>query len=187
MKELEASLGSVLFERFGRGVHLTSTGRALVPEAERLLLQAEEVHRLVREIEGGESGEVRVGATVSAANYILPEILAAFRRENPRVRLLLQPATSRKLLAFIRHNSLDLAVVDSAPQDVGLRTWGTIRDDIVVVVHPGHPLIGRRKVPLKTIAQQDWILREMASDTRGHIEDWARRKGIVLNVLMDMW
>src|SRR5687767_8652205 len=83
MRDLERSLGTALFERFGRGVYLTSAGQALVAHAERILLQASDTLQAIEEIEEGVTGELRLGATITAANYFLPEILAAYRKKHP--------------------------------------------------------------------------------------------------------
>src|SRR5687767_14913445 len=62
MRDLERSLDTALFERFGRGVHLTATGEALVARAERILLEARETLRVLEEIKDGIAGELRIGA-----------------------------------------------------------------------------------------------------------------------------
>jgi len=187
MKDLEHSLGVKIFERFGRGIHLTVAGRTLVCHAEKMLLQAEDARRALDEIEDGQAGELRVGATITAANYLLPEMLAAYRRKFPRIRLVLGPASSARLLKQLHRNELDLAVVGNVPRDPDLRIWGTIKDEIVMVAPPEHTLAGRRKVPPERIAEQDMILRESASDTRRLVERWANESGISLRVLMNMW
>ena len=187
IKELESCLDATLFERLGRGLELTATGRALIPEAERLLLQSDEVERLVQEVETGDAGELRIGATVSAANYILPTTLAAFHKANPRVRLLLRPGTSAKQLRMIRRNELDVAMIDAALEAPELEVLCTLRDDIVAVAPPDHPLTTKPRITPSDLESEEWILRESTSDTRGQLDQWTASKGIALPILMDMW
>ena len=187
MKDLERSLGTALFDRFGRGVHLTAAGRCLLEHAEATLRKAEDARRAVEEIEDGEAGELRLGATVTAANYLLPALLATYRREHPRVRLVLSPASTLRLLKQLRRNELDLAILGHVPRDPDLRMWGVIDDEVVLVSGPEHPLAGCRDVTPERVAAEDMILREPASDTRGMIDRWATGSGVVLRVLMDMW
>ena len=187
MRDLERSVGTTLFERLGRGVHLTAAGRALVRQAETMVLHAQDTLRLIEEIDAGVAGELRVGATVTAANYFLPEVLAAYRRAFPGVRLLLAPAPSPKLLSQVRRGELDVALLGHESADEDIRTWGMVRDEFVVVAPAAHPLAGRRKVAPGAFAKEDLILREPASDTRMAVERWAHESGVHLRVLMDMW
>lgn len=187
MKDLEHSVGARLFERFGRAAQLTNAGKALLPQVEKILFQAEDAGRLIQELNDGTAGELTVGATITAANYLLPDILAAHRHEYPKVRLVLRPAASAKLLNQVYRNELDLALVGHVPAHPDLRIWGTIKDEIVMVSSPRHPLAGSRRVSAGKMADQDLILRESASDTRRIVEQWAVASGVQLQILMEMW
>jgi DNA-binding transcriptional LysR family regulator len=187
MRDLERSLDTALFERFGRGVHLTAAGDALVGRAERILLEARETLQVMEEIKAGVAGELRIGATITAANYVLPDLLAVYRRKHPRVRLVLQPASTPKLVSQVQRNEIDLAVVGQIPADSDLRTWQLIEDEIVLFASRDHALARKRKASLKALAGEEWILRDPASDTRKLVEHWAQETGASLHVLMDMW
>jgi len=90
----EAMLGAALFERNRRGVALTAAGKALLPEARRLLAQAFELPALVKRAAFGETGKL-VLAFVSSADYsVLPPLLRAYRAAYPQVHITLQEATS---------------------------------------------------------------------------------------------
>ena len=187
MKDLETSLGARLFERFSRGVHLTAAGQELVRQAEKILLHAEDAQRLIDDIEGGVAGDLRIGATVTAANYLLPEPLADFPRAYPRVRLVVRPATGDKLLRRMQQNDIDLAILGRVPKRSDLRLYGTVKDEIVLVSSPSHPLAGRKAVPPDELLAEEFILREPGSDTRRLVAEWVTRKGLALESLMDMW
>jgi DNA-binding transcriptional LysR family regulator len=187
MRDLERSLGAALFERFGRGVHLTAAGDALVGRAERILLEARDTLQVIEEIKAGVAGELRIGATITAANYVLPDLLAEYRRKHPRVRLVLAPASTPKLLHQVQRNELDLAVVGQVPADTDLKTWQLIDDEVVLFAARAHPLTRKKTVSLQAIAAEDLILRDPGSDTRKLVEHWAQQTGASLRVLMDMW
>ncbi|MDO9218940.1 MAG: LysR family transcriptional regulator, partial [Lacisediminimonas sp.] len=94
IRALESSLGTALFERTSRSVHLTAAGVALLPEARRLLQQAEGLPELARRAASGESGRLTV-AFVSIADYsVLPQFLRRFRLRYPQVQIDLREATS---------------------------------------------------------------------------------------------
>jgi DNA-binding transcriptional LysR family regulator len=187
VKELESTLGTPLFERLTGQVHLTPAGRMLVGQAEKILLHADEASRVLQEIETGAAGELRIGATVTAANYLFPGLLAVFRRRYPRVRLVLRPASSEKLLAMVRRNELDIAAVSSALPAEGMKVRGYIKDELVIATPPEHPLANRRGLKPAAISGQDFILRDPSSSSRRYFEEWAHSAGISIRVLMDVW
>jgi DNA-binding transcriptional LysR family regulator len=187
MKDLERSLGTALFDRLGRGVHLTTAGTALVARAERILLEARDALLAMDEIESGVAGELRIGATITAANYVLPEMLAIYRRKYPGVRLVLAPASTPKLLSQVLRNEVDVAVVGQVPVDRDLKVWEVIDDEIVMFAARDHAFAKQRTVSPQALSGQEVILRDGSSDTRKLVELWAQRSGISLHVLMDMW
>lgn len=188
MKDLERSLSTPPLERFGRGVRLTPAGETLLNHALKILGDIREAVQAVHEIEEGVAGELRLGTTVTVANYLLPQILAAYRREHPHVRVILKPAASTKLLTQLRRNELDLAVAEnSSVPDPDLKIWREIDDPIVMVAPPAHKLAGRRSVSPAQIGDEDMILREQGSGSRRLVDEWARVSGISLRILMDMW
>ena len=187
MTDLEQALGTRLFERIGRGVRLTSSGRALVPQAERLLNDVDATRRLIQEMEDGQAGELRIGATVTAANYVLPAILADYRRQHPKVRLVVQPAATQKLLSMLGRGDLDLVVTGRTVDEPGLKTWWTLDDEIVAAAPPAHPLAQGKVVSAHAAAREGWILREAGSDTRRLVDAWSGRRALALHVIMDMW
>lgn len=109
--QLEDSLGAPLFDRNRRGVALTPAGAALLPEARRLLSQAQELPALVRRAASGESGRLAL-AFVSSADYsVLPPFLRAYRAAYPQVQIVLQEATSDLQLEDLLHNRIDAGLL----------------------------------------------------------------------------
>lgn len=187
VKQMETALGTRLFERLRGRVHLTAAGQVLVREAEQILLHADDARQRLLDIESGASGELRVGATVTAANYLFPGLLARYRRRHPGIRLVLRPSSTEKLLAMIRRNELDVAAVGDTLPPENVRTWGFIRDQLVIAAPPDHPLAGRRNVSPERLSREDFILRDPTSGTRRMLEEWARSTGVSLRILMDVW
>jgi DNA-binding transcriptional LysR family regulator len=108
---LEEMLGAALFERNRRGVALTAAGKALLPEARRLLAQAGELPALVRRAAFGETGKL-VLAFVSSADYsVLPPLLRAYRAAYPHVHITLQEATSDLQLDALQDGRIDAGLL----------------------------------------------------------------------------
>src|SRR5471032_909879 len=111
IQALEALLGAPVFERNRRGVSLTPAGAALLPEARRLLAQAQELPQLVQRAAAGEVGRLSL-AFVSSADYsVLPPFLRAYRAAYPQVQIALREATSDLQLDDLLHSRIDAGLL----------------------------------------------------------------------------
>ena len=187
IQELERSLGMKLFERLGKQVMLTDAGRTLVQDAPRLLQQAENLRERLRDIGEGISGELRIGATISAANTFIPDVLAKFRCHYPSVTLSLTPGQTRSLANRLRRNEMDVAVLGSDVAESELTTSYHIADELVLVASPDHLLAKKRVVHPNELEGMDIILRESGSDSRFLTEGWFAERQVAVNTLMALW
>lgn len=127
MQRLEEQLGLTLFERLGRGKHLTRHGTKLVEYARQLLLLNDEALRVLRE--GDLTGSLRIGAPHDVADTILPPLLSHIARASPALRLEIHVGRSPFLMESLRRGEIDLTVStreDSALDGIVLRTSPTI-------------------------------------------------------------
>lgn len=143
IQRLEEDVGARLLERGRTGARLTAAGRALEPHARLVLATLQDGRRAVAEVVGLDAGEVRLGAGPTAATYLLPRALAAFRSAHPGVALFLREAHNPEVWAGLRDGSLDLGVVSartvpkvSAPFEV--EPW--IDDPLIIVRGPSVPV-----------------------------------------------
>lgn len=111
LAQLEASLGTPLFDRRGRGLTLTPAGRALEPKARALLAEAERVAREVSRAAERDYTDLRLGTIDSAATYLMPELVPLLYRAYPGLALRFSSARSGVLLERVRSAELDLALV----------------------------------------------------------------------------
>ena len=131
---LEAELGTPLFARNARGVQLTDAGASLLPEARRLLRDAEALRVGARHIATGEIGKLSLGFISTAAYNVLPELLPAFHRAHPRIKLQLQEATSDVQTAGLRDGELDIGFVLPQPIEATLRYEPVYREPLIAAL-----------------------------------------------------
>ncbi len=111
IRALEGMLGADLFDRNRRSVALTAAGEALLPEARRLLAQADQLPGLVQRAADGESGKLAL-AFVSSADYsVLPPFLRSYRAAYPQVQIALQEATSDRQLDDLMNGRIDAGLL----------------------------------------------------------------------------
>jgi len=135
IKRLEEFMGGRLLHRLPRGAAPTAAGRALIPQAEAALAAVASGRRAVAEVEGLEAGEVRVGAGATACTYMLPPLLAEFRRLHPGVRVRLRETMTPRVREDLRAGRVDLAIGEGEGE-----AWR--EDELVLVSAPGGPEMG---------------------------------------------
>ena len=147
IQALEELLGAPVFERNRRGVTLTPAGSALLPEARRMLAQAQELPQLVQRAAAGEVGRLAL-AFVSSADYsVLPPFLRAYRAAYPQVQITLQEATSDLQLDDLLHNRIDAGLLIPPLPDKArteLDYLPVLREPLVLAVPTGLPALKKR-------------------------------------------
>src|SRR6201987_5910199 len=176
IRALEEMLGVRLFERLGRRAVLQSAGRALRTRLQALMREAESLPRVIRDLAQGVRGDLRIGASVTAANAIVPLVLGAYRRQYPDVELALQPSNSAHLLETLGSGEIDLAFVGSEAPPPGVSVLAEIPDELVLIASQAHPFAGRR-IRQEDMRGCDFIYRDVGSDTRAMVEQWFQAEG----------
>ena len=154
---LERELGVRLFDRRKRGMTLTPAGRAFLPHAERLLETARSGIATVRDFAGGRAGEIIVAATPAISTYVLPELIRRFRARWPTVRMFVRTLPSEGVADLVLRGDAHLGIVREHRID-HLRHHPIYEEELVLVAHPGHPLVGGDPVDLTRLRQTTLIL-----------------------------
>ncbi len=185
IRALEDALSVRLFERLGRRAVLTSAGQTLRTRLEALMREADFLPRVIRDLAEGVRGDVRIGASITAANAILPPLLGAYRRRYPRVALALQPGNSTEVLEGLARGEVDLALVGSDALPPGARVLAEIPDEVLLIAPRTHPFAGRR-LRSADLAGCDFIQRDSASDTRVLVARWFQAEGVQPRTVMEV-
>lgn len=153
IRSLENALGTPLFHRTRGRIDLTPAGEALLPFAQRMVIDLENADRAVAEVAALRRGRVRLGATPSLCAGMLPDILSRFHARHPQIVLEIHEAGSRMLAADLEAGELDLALLVFAPESGRpkrsgdlrrgeLRVSTLLREPLVVVGPPGAAIPG---------------------------------------------
>jgi DNA-binding transcriptional LysR family regulator len=166
LKELEDSLGAKLFHRHGRKLILNENGRKLQPKAHSLILLAAEIGKPhTDELDG----VLRVAASTTVGNYVLPECSAAFLARHPKVRLTISTLNIPETVDRVEALSVDLGLVETHCNRTTLHTEVVGRDRATVFAAPDHPFARRGHASLADLRAASWCLRENPSLTRTHL------------------
>lgn len=166
LAELEARLGHPLFDRAAKRLVLNANGRRLLPRAIALLDHATEVEQAFSD---ELSAPLRLAASLTIGNHLLPPIIAHWRAAHPAAYVQLRIGNTRDVADAVLHFNVDAGFVEGSVQheDLLLRTW--MRDRMVVCAAPTHPLAHKR-ASVKQLAAADWIVREPGSGTRETVD-----------------
>ncbi len=186
VKELEAAVGLPLFERSGRQVGLTTGGEYLLVYARRVLSALKDAEDAMARLKHVEAGRLDIGL-VSTAKYFVPRLLARFREQHPGIELRLQVSANREqLLALLRGNEIDLAVMGRPPREMASRAEPFAAHPQVFVAPPGHALTRVGSVAPAELEGVPFIVREPGSGTRKHMEDFFEAQRIAPRIAMEM-
>ncbi|MEZ4404016.1 MAG: LysR substrate-binding domain-containing protein [Kofleriaceae bacterium] len=139
IQRLEHELGAPLFDRGRRGATLTAAGQAFLARAQASLAAFADGKRAVGEIQGLAAGEVRIGGGATACTYLLPPVLARFRRAYPGIHLAMREGYTDELEQAVDAGALDLAVITidrGRPPGGPLERLGRTDDELIVVAAP---------------------------------------------------
>lgn len=175
---LEARHQVRLFHRAGRGITLTEAGEAFLPEARAVLARAELAEAMLDDIVGLRRGRLAVHASQTIAAYWLPRHLAAFRAAYPGVALHLAIGNTEQTAAAVHAGLVELGLVEGAVHDPLLEAVPLARDQLLLVVPPGHRLATSRHITARDLRACDWVLREPGSGTRSAFEEALPRLGV---------
>lgn len=161
LTDLEGQLGVQLFDRVGKRLVVNEHGRLLYPRALAALEQASEIEQLFREA----NGAIRVFASSTIGNYILPEVIAHYRRDFPELPLELSVGNSQDVITAVADFRVDIGLIEGPCHAAEIIAEPWLEDELVVFTPPSSPLL-QREVTLEALAAAPWILRERGSGTR---------------------
>ncbi|MBC8950954.1 MULTISPECIES: DNA-binding transcriptional regulator YeiE [Xenorhabdus] len=161
LTDLEGQLGVQLFDRVGKRLVTNEHGRLLYPKALALLEQAGEVEQLFKL----ELGALRLAASSTIGNYMLPEMLARYRQDYPETPLELNISNTGDVIKAVAEFRVDLGLIEGLCHNPELITQPWMKDELIVFSSPESPLL-QGELSLEDLIKAPWILREKGSGTR---------------------
>lgn len=186
LKALETDLGCRLFDRTSRKVSLTLAGQEFLTEADSILERMSAARTKLRSWLDWKRGRLRIAASNTACQYILPLALREFRESFPEFTIQIDPCTDQQTLDAVIEERADLAVTVRPPQRAGVNFIETSDDTLHYLLNPIHPWALKRKVNRDEIAAQKLILPERTSETHSLIEGYFRKEGIRISPFIEI-
>ncbi len=185
IKSLETDLGSQLFHRQGKSVHLTHAGRELLPHAETILQSMSHARAVLGTLDQTPRGKLRIGCTTAAAQFILPTVFREFKESFPLYEIQVVCGETPDTIERLLKNQVDIAV-SLKPQDASrLSCHAIFEDELEFLVSPLHPWA--QKAPkLKEAAQETFIVASRNSLNFTLIQEFFLKQGVRLGSFIEL-
>jgi DNA-binding transcriptional LysR family regulator len=171
---LEAETGTPLVIRDRGGVRATAAGATLVEHAEVIFAQVEAAEAALADVLGVRGGRLRVASFPSAGATVMPQAVASFRVDHPRVALTLAEGEPEEIAPRLRAGEFDLALLFEFPgarerPGTGLRTVPLLEDPMHVALPAAHPLAAKPALALADLREQEWVQTSADSPCARHV------------------
>jgi DNA-binding transcriptional LysR family regulator len=185
IKQMEEQIELPLFEREGKQVTLTEAGRELLHYAQNIRQQLDEASQMLEELKGLKRGKLHL-TMASTANYFAPQLIAAFHHQYPGALVTLDVTNRSGLIDALNNNSSDMVIMGKPPKGNKFTGIPFMDNPLVAIAAPSHPLATRKHIPLKELADEPFIVREVDSGTRIAVERFFAKHDLQLATGMEM-
>ncbi len=183
IKALEEDLGVQLFDRTGAQITLTAAGRILLGYAQQLSSLVAQTEHDMAALSGDYAGNLALGASTTIAQYVLPRLLAEFRREHPRVHPTLISGNTEQIVDALETQRIALGFIEGPARSRDVKTQPFLEDELVLIASTAHELAERTLTSCAELAATPLLMRERGSGTRHVIEMALERQGVKLSSL----
>lgn len=181
LSELEKQLGHPLFDRVNHRLILNQEGQKLLPLADELLHRANDINTLFSP-HATASGTLKIGASDTIGNHVLPSILSRFRQQQQHYSQQVFISNSELICQKLRDFELDIALIEGHAQQSDLISTVFSQDTMCIIAPLSHTLAAKPQLSFNDLANSQWVLREAGSGSRSfflqnlatHIDNWSQ-------------
>ncbi|WP_042145507.1 LysR family transcriptional regulator [Paucisalibacillus sp. EB02] len=171
IRNLENEVGTKLIHRTPKLVQITEAGQILYRHAKRILLHYEEAKHEINDLRNVVTGKIRVGASFTIGEYILPKVLAEYANQFPQVEVQTIISNSDEVIGGVRTKILDIGLIEGNNKELDIQLIPFMEDEMVLVIPLNHPLSQMQQIEKDMLQNQTWIFRETGSGTRTYMDN----------------
>jgi len=180
--KLESELGQRLFDRLGRTVQMTPSGRILLPRAQRILAEVNSASNAVQQDVVQGKGTLTIGAIPTIAPFLLPEALSELRKRFPEAGLHITEDTTDRLIQKLVRAEIDCAIMSPPVEEDHLVCEPLFVEELFAILPPMHPLAQSGDLKLNMLQGQDAIVLQPMHCLSAQIDAFCKAEGIARNV-----
>jgi DNA-binding transcriptional LysR family regulator len=186
MKALEQDVACRLFDRMGKKVVLTQAGEHLLQHTDKILREMADARASLEQLGKWGRSRLRLGASTTACQYILPSVLREFKASFPECLIAIEPSDTAEALELLEQNHVDLALTLEPKRDEAFEFLPLFSDELVFLIAPAHPWALSGQVNRNEIPRQNYVLYHKTTYTFRLIEEYFHRENMVLNTVIEL-
>ena len=186
IRRLEEEIGLPLLDRSQKTPVLTDAGQVVYDYAQRILSLRDQVGQAISELQNLKRGRVRVGANESTSLYLLPDLILDFREQYPDVKVEIYRHVSSLLPREVLERNVDFALMASQPVDRDLESFPVLKDELILIMSPKHPLAGRSSVKVRDLGKESFVAHNVVTGSRLKVIEAFARQHTPLNITLEL-
>lgn len=183
IQELEHEYKTRLFDRMGNHIQLTRSGQLLLDHCEKILQLYQQMNFEMNALQKKYSGELRIGASTTISQYVIPEYLAKLLQTYPDLSVSMFSGNSQEIESELIKGRIDIGLVEGNIHQPELKYTPFVKDELVAIVSKDNPLATRDEITLEELKKQPLVIREIGSGTLDVIEYYLHQHDIHLSDL----
>ena len=165
IQEIESYYKIRLFERNGNKIHLTKAGGVLLHYCNQIFGLYGSLEFDLNALTETFKGKLRIGASTTIAQYVLPPLLADFHQRYEDIQVSLTISNTEQIEQALNNNSIDFGIIEGQSKNTLFKYTEFIHDEIVPVVASSHTLAVQKEISLEQLLSTPMLLREPGSGT----------------------
>jgi DNA-binding transcriptional LysR family regulator len=178
IQKLEQELGVRLIDRSQRVISLTQAGQKLLHFAEMVETGRGNLLEELKQMREDIAGDLNAAASTIPGEFLVPPLLAEFKKRHPAVRIRLEISDSLKVIERVRESACEIGFCGIIPEGKDLASTKIAEDEIVLVVFPAHPFAGKKEIKPEELDGEPFIYREDTSGTQRSLEKMLSKAGL---------
>jgi len=186
IRQLEEELGSILLDRVGRGVKLTSAGELFYRHAQRVFQELDEAKVALQELEGLQRGSLAVGVVQTINAYLIPQVVAQFANVYPAISLRIEEMPTAEIEEGLEEGRLQLGIGFTPPGNANINSEELFNEELVLIVSKEHELATQVAIKIKDLNEFPLVLLSKAYCTRRLWDKCAQQANIQPRIVAEM-
>ena len=186
IRRLEEEIGAPLFERSQKTPALTDVGQVIYDYAKQILSLRDQALDGVAEMKLLKRGRVRIGANESTSHYLLPQIILDYLKRHPQVKVEIFGHSSDHLPREVLDGKVDFALMAFDPVDSDLKSFPVLKDELVLIMHPDHPLAKRAAVTVEELGKESFVAHNVKTGSRQRVIEVFAQHRTPLNITLEL-
>ncbi|WP_306293563.1 LysR substrate-binding domain-containing protein [Paenibacillus sp. 32352] len=180
IRNLENEFGAKLVHRSSKQVKVTEAGEILYQQAKQMLALYDSAKEAIRQLRDEVAGTLKIGASLTIGEYVLPRFLAEFTAQYPQIDISVTIGNTEEIAQAVRSHELDIGLVEGNVEHAEIELQPPFMEDELVLVAPAdHPLcVVKKAVDIEMLQDHVWVLREPGSGTRAFSDQFMEKSGI---------